>query len=53
MSIARNSARQQQNKDMKPAYNDTIDAFHNTETNKEYMEIGEPSYINLDARGLV
>lgn len=53
MSIARNSARQQQNKEMKPAYNDTIDAFHNTETNKEYMDIGEPSYINLDARGLV
>lgn len=38
---------------MKPAYNGTIDAFHSTETIKEYMELGEPPYINTNARGLV
>lgn len=53
MSIARHNRRQQQNKEMKPDVNDNIDAFYNTETNKEYMEIGEPSYINMNARGLV
>lgn len=50
MSIARHNRRQQQNKEMKPDVNDNIDAFYN---NKEYMEIGEPSYINMNARGLV
>uniref|UniRef100_A0A8W8NWE7 Scavenger receptor class F member 2 n=2 Tax=Magallana gigas TaxID=29159 RepID=A0A8W8NWE7_MAGGI len=54
ISIARNNARQQQNKEMVPAvYNDTFDAFDNKGCNIEYMEIGEPSYINTNARGLV
>lgn len=54
ISIARNNVRQQQNKEMVPAvYNDTFDAFHNKGCNIEYMEIGEPSYINTNARGLV
>lgn len=39
---------------MVPAvYNDTFDAFDNKGCNIEYMEIGEPSYINTNARGLV
>lgn len=54
MSIARNNARQQQNKEMVPAvYNNTFDAFHNKAYDNEYMEMGEPSYINTNARGLV
>lgn len=54
MSIARNNARQHQNKEMVPAvYNDTFDAFHNMGYDNEYVEMGEPSYINTNARGLV
>lgn len=54
ISIARNNVRQQQNKEMVPAvYNNTFDAFHNKAYDNEYMEMGEPSYINTKARGLV
>lgn len=58
MSLRRNNARQQQNYEMKPAYNDAFSASQGTVTNKNYIELGEinnfePSYVNMDARGLV
>lgn len=53
MPTGRNNVQHQHDNEMKPAYNGTIDAFHSTETIKEYMELGEPPYINTNARGLV
>lgn len=58
MSIRRNNAGQQQNNEMKSAYSDTFNASHGTVTNRDYIELGEinnfePSYVNMDARGLV
>lgn len=52
-NVGRNNVQHQHDNEMKPAYNGTIDAFHSTETIKEYMELGEPPYINTNARGLV
>lgn len=43
MPIGRINVQHQHDNEMEPAYNGTIDAFHSTETIKEYMEIGEPS----------